>query len=101
MSVVMLTDLLPDELPCLRAGRIIIMHGDRTFRVVIHEGHERRKSTFGAYEQSTLLHNGKVFAQRVDAGPDRDHQLDAHLLQLAYHPCWIRPELWIEAPISL
>src|SRR5260370_35560362 len=97
----MLMDLLPDELSCLRTGRIIIVYRGRALREVIHEGHERRKGTFRAYEQTASLHNGKVFAHGVDRRPDRDHQLDSQLLQLAYHSCWIRPEFWIEAPISL
>src|SRR5436305_317525 len=80
MLVVMLTDLLPDELACLRIGRIIIVHRDWPFRTVVLEAHERRKSTFGAYKQATLLHHGKVVTEGIDTGPDGDHQLDAHLL---------------------
>src|SRR6266702_4110924 len=101
MLVVMLTDVLQDKLSCLRVGRIVIMQSDRAFRTVIHESHERRKTTFRAYEQSALLHNGKVFAQGIDGGPDRDHQRDTHLLQFAYYSCWIRPRCWIEAPFAL
>ena len=66
------------------------VHRDWPFRTVVPEAHERRKSTFSVYEQATLLRHRKAVAEGIDIGPDGDYQLDAHLRQLAYHPCWIR-----------
>src|SRR5579859_3725454 len=70
IAVVMLVYLLPDELARLRVGRIIIVKIGRPLWAMIKEGHKGIIPPFRSYEQTTCLHHGKVFAQRIDGSPD-------------------------------
>ena len=48
-----------------------------------------------------LGHLGVVLAGRVHRGPDRDHQLDAELLQLGHHGGRVGPLGRVELPVAL
>src|SRR5579875_111349 len=82
-------------------GGIIIVNKDRTIDMTIVKAHKYGDTSFGAYEESTLLHYCKVLADGIDGRPDRDHQLDTKFFQFTHHCCGIRPAFGIEPPVSL
>ncbi len=101
VPIVVLSHLLPDELPRFGMCRIEEVQADRPLGSIINEAHLHREATLGANQQPTLLHLLEVGAKGVDRGPDGDHQLDPHLLQLAHHRRRIGPALGVELPIAL
>lgn len=60
----------------------------------------RHRPELGADEQSLVQHGVVVLAGRADRGPDRDHQLDAHLVELADHRRRVGPLGGVELPLA-
>ena len=94
LVVVVFLHFVPDEFARLGVRRVVV---DR----VVHAVQRNREAALDIDEQAALAHLCIVRALVVDGRPDRDHQLDAHLLQLADHRVRVWPVLRVEAPLAL
>ena len=94
-------DLAPDVVPRLGVGRVVVVDVGRPLLVGVDKGKEGVDAVVGADQVARRLHLPAVVALDVDAGPHRDHELDAHRLELADHGRRVGPALGVPGPVAL
>ena len=92
--VVVFLDLAPQVLAGVGVG------GVKEHGVLIDEAHLAVHALVAAGDVALLVHFLIILGQQRDLRPDGDHQLHAHLLELAHHCLGIGPELLIEAEVA-